>query len=425
MSEKKDTFWKLFFIFTSVLLVMSTAAAFVVAARQGLLSFNVPRFDPNRDPFAYAEEPAPVVATSTSFYREALPLGYSNSSWDAQVVWASTEKSYKGTHSIKATYTKEGGGAAMQGPSISTSDEKGISLAVMPEAGINDLYLALFDKHGNEIGEQSLGWYTPQGSLKTGVWQVVDVPLANFATTTPGSIAGFGVVSLDKGVAYIDSVHLTATTTPHAAWKEPPFVDKTAVTYLMAHAPTTTLPYALAMTPQGVSAWHSLYGGLFMLTQQSSSTPPTVALGPSANGDAMTILLGSHAWGDYRVDTLLDWGEARSYSILLRFTDDANFASCAFSQDGAGVQIYYMHKGISQLLAESPSLPSPDLDAWYHTALSASVKGNTITCYVKTDQSISATIPGLSPTGAIGVEVWDPSPYPAPHHLISLSANPL
>jgi hypothetical protein len=146
---------------------------------------------------------------------------------------------------------------------------------------------------------------------------------------------------------------------------------------------------------------------------------------PKVGGDGMVAYLGGRNWQDYKVDTVLDWGSITSLSLLMRFKDDGNFVSCAFGEYGAGVQLYQVANGFSKVLGESPSLPVPDQDPWYHVHVGAKVVGNRASCFLNNEEIIGANIPTIAATGTVGLEAWDGAALRAPHHILYFRVDPV
>src|SRR5262249_23647065 len=127
----------------------------------------------------------------------------------------------------------------------------------------------------------------------------------------------------------------------------------------------------------------------------------------------------------YKIDTVLDWGPTESYSILVRFKDDANFVSCAFGNYDATVQIYSVENGVSTSEGQSPLLAVRAFEPWKDAHASASVQDDKVTCYVDGEAALPATLPDMAAKGGVGFETWTRNTYDPPHTLKSLNITAL
>jgi hypothetical protein len=135
----------------------------------------------------------------------------------------------------------------------------------------------------------------------------------------------------------------------------------------------------------------------------------------------MLIFGGGKEWTDYAIETRVDWGLVSSFSIVARFKDDKNFATCAFSNYGAMIQIYEVHNGQSTLFSQSPLLPTKSFEWWKDIKAGTKVKGDRVTCTLAGESIISATIPTLPTSGTFGFETWDKYANPTPHTIRAVS----
>ena len=412
-----DRFWKVFWFVLGLLTL-----AYILVTGELFYLYNPLRtadaasvgisYDPARDPFERMKRDQEMRPKFTGeyFYQDSLPLAFSDWSWSVRNDWYSTEQHLEGTRSLKITFLQEWAGARAYASDIDIAVYEGISLSVFPDQKVGDLYIELFDTSGRSLGRQSISWYAFSGTLNPSTWNTISIPLENLMPIGQAkrNISGFSIGSDHPGVAFVDAVRLEKTVVRHARWKEPlpsqGEVEKPAT--------PIDLPYHLAFTTDAMSAWRTVFGR-FDLTQGG------VRLGPTAEKTtgSMSYLRGGKAWRDYHVETTTYWGPTETFSILVRYVDDANFISCAFSSYDAVAQIYIVHKGSSTLLGTSPGLPIRANEAWKDAKAGASVVGKKVSCFVDGEKVLSATIPEMAESGSIGFETWTRNTYDQPHLL--------
>jgi hypothetical protein len=418
MVEQQDSFWKLFFVATLGIVCL---AGLVIAAMIIRPADSLPTLPhtSSAEPYAYVQADS-VTATSTYFYRESIPLGFSNASWSASIDWRSPLRRFEGSYAARAEFTSEWGGLAVAGSGHPRTSYSGISLAVFAEPGLSDLYLELYNAAGNPIGRQSIGWYFPEGALVTGRWQQLTIPIQNFGSA-PNVIGGFAVLAPQKGVAYVDDVRLTRTAPAHAAWT-PEKNGDTAVSLgeLFARTKEASLPYSLRFEPLTMLDWHAS-SGLFLIEDGR------LRVGPAPKGGGMhATFLGGRTWTDYRIDATVLWGPAASVSLAARITDENSQVSCSYSQLGTVVQIYSMQQGTSTLVAESAytEMDLPSRLEWAKVPLSMEVRGKRVYCYAYGRLLLTAYPPNMPENGSVGIEVWDEKTGVEPHIVTVFSVSP-
>jgi hypothetical protein len=411
-----DTFWKLFWIVVGVLASLFFAVVLALvyfynptktadAAAVGIV------FDPSRDPFANKrpDDNRPKF-TGEYFYQDALPLAFADWSWGVSVNWNSSEEAYDGTDSFKVNFLQDWSGVRVQASPIDLSLYKGISLAIYPKGQLDDLYIELFDASGNTLGRQSLAWYTSSGKFSSGAWNRVEIPFKNLFPEgqSPRAITGFAISTVHPGVAFIDAVHLEGSVPSHDRWYEPKPVDDVPE----KPDPPIPLSYALNSGPIVKNEWKTIFG-------KFEPTPDGVRIGttPEKTTGSMSFIRGGQNWSDYSVDTTTYWGQTSSFSILVRYKDDANFVSCAFSNYDAVAQLYEVKKGVSTLIGASPGLAIREYEPWKDAKAGASVQGDRVSCFVDGEQVLSYEIPDITPTGSAGLETWTQNTYDSPHLL--------
>lgn len=419
-----DKFWRLFWIIVGIfaLLYLITVGALVYfynptktadAAAVGIV------FDPSRDPFAESRpsDNRPKF-TGEYFYDESLPLSLANWSWSVRVDWNSFDMSYEGVNSFKVNFLQEWSGVRVNASDIHISDYQGLSLAVFPKGNLGDLYIEVFDTYGNSLGKQSLSWYSATGVLLPYTWNHISIPFQNLFPEGQSirPITGYAISTVNPGIAYIDSVHLEKTVPEHSRWYEP----KPSEVVPEKPDPAIPLPYSIRARPEVKNEWKTIFG-------KFETTPEGIRIGtiPEKSTGSMSFVRGGQNWTDYKVDTMLYWGQTASFSILLRYKDDANFTSCAFSNYNEVVQLYQVKNGVSQLLGASPGLPIRSFEPWRDARAGASVQGSTVSCYVDGEKVLSYEIPSMATSGSVGVETWTRNTFDSPHTMQAFSVEQL
>lgn len=421
MVDQHDSFWKIFFTATLGTVVLGVIVVAFLITRPDLSLPNLPH-NSSGEPYAYAAQPLPSAATSTYFYRESIPLGFSNSSWNSRVDWHSGLRRYEGSYSARGEFLGEWGGIALSGAGHPTASYTGFSLVVYAEAGNTDLYLELYDKSGKTVGRQSLGWYFPSGKLETGQWQVITIPLINFGPI-PSQIGGFAVIAPQKGVIYIDDVHLARIAPEHAPWK--PATDSNSfgvsLPELFARASQKDLPFSLSFEPYKVLEWQ-IASGTFAIDKNRLYVGP-----PQKGGGMRAAYLGGVKWTDYEVNADVLWGPTDSIALVGRIKDENSQVSCSFSSLGRIVQIYEMENGVSTLIRESAytEMELPSQLEWAKVPLTMKIKGSRVECYAYGRLLLTANPPHIQPKGSVGIEVWDEKANTAPHEITVFTVSPL
>jgi len=420
MVEQQDSFWKLFFTATAGVLALAAFVITILLIKPPNALPGLPHADAS-EPYAYAGGPE-LTATSTYFYRESIPLGFSNTSWNSSTDWRSPQRRFEGTYAARAEFTSEWGGLSLAGRALPSASHAGISLALFAEPEIQDLYLELYNAAGAIVGRQSIGWYFPSQKLETGAWHMVTIPLSNFGVV-PAAIGGFAVISQQKGVVYVDDIHLAKNAPAHAVWIPAPEVagtSTTSLTELFARTKQIELPFWLAREPEQMLQWHASTGP-FSISEKG------ITAGPPAKGGGMhTTFLGGQKWTDYRVNAVTNWGSAASFSLVARISDENTQVSCSFSQFAGVIQIYVMKDGISELINESAYIEAlpPQIHPWTDIPLAIEVKGGRVNCYAYDRLSLSATPKNLPASGSVGIEVWDEQMNKEPHIIKTFSVEP-
>jgi hypothetical protein len=373
-------------------------------------------FNASQDPFQ-TRRPTDLRPPfkGAEIYTDSLPIAFGDWSWGVNVDWASSDAAFSGSRAIKIQFLQEWAGARIQASPIDISDYKGISLTVFPDKNVGDVYLTLFDASGRELGRQSLAWYASGKTLLPSVWTTVTVPFSNLFPQGQSvrPITGLSVGSDQPGTLLVDEIRLEKNALQQDRWREPVYTP-------IPEKPVTPigLPYKLSFVPESAEAWRTVYGRFSLIGNG-------IRLGPiekKTNG-SMSYLAGAKTWTDYRVDTTLYWGQTSAFSILVRFADDGNFVSCAFSRYNELVQLYVVQNGVSRLVGTSPSLPVKAIEAWNDAKAGASVQGSIATCFVDGEAILSYDLPDMQKIGGIGFETWTQNTYDSPHTLQALSVS--
>ena len=423
-----DNFWKLFWVSAGIALLLcvalSTVLFFSFTDQTDLVSAVGVTYEEGKDPFQseLLGGSLPYSLSAGYFYQNALPLYFKSWTWEATADWRSGEQKKDGEYSLKAEFRVPGGTVGMNGPTISTKDASSLALSVWVDSVVEDLYLNMYDSNGNSLGQQSVGWYAQSGILTPNEWHDILIPLENLLLgSSRDSVNGISISGKNAGIAYVDNLKLSSTKIFHVVWVAPPLAPGRAFNPFATSTPAA-LPYTFSPAPELLGKWYTYYGS-FRLGKKG-----LVEIGPSPetkSTGSMTVLRSGVQWSNYEVHTTINWGAVSVFSLLARFVDDGNFVSCAFSRYGEAVQIYHVVSGKSTQLAQTPGLAVPDWEPWVGVSMGVRVKGNRVSCILRGDEVVSATIEGLRPAGTVGFETWDPNPESAPHTLVSLSVKAL
>ncbi len=424
---KKGSFWSPFLFFFGGIALAALAIGgwvFVRYVQSDNPASVIQGHDFAHDPFSrplipysditnYDSTQAPPALRNGFLYQDAMVNGFGAWGWHASGVWASTEQVAEGAYSLKVSYDQPFGSFGASGFStlLSTSTQS-LSLMVYPDAEVSDVRVLLFDEQGHALREQSLGWYTLNGKLLPGVWQKVTIPISNLISSSTLGITGFGFAGSATGTAYFDAVQFSPQTISVAPWV--PKVDDVGegVYDPLATSTQFSLPYTMKMGPGGLVGWHTFFGRLAMSRSWLSVGPAQ-----GSNTDSLSVFRSGKLWQDYQIDTTLDWGETSVFSLIMRFVNDRNYLSCAYSHYGETVQIYQMKDGVSTMIAQSPGLSIPFYSPWEHVSLTGQVYGNTVACFLDGEKVLTANATGAPSTGSAGIEAYDQNPFASPHHV--------
>lgn len=171
------------------------------------------------------------------------------------------------------------------------------------------------------------------------------------------------------------------------------------------------LPYHDDFTAD--AGWRGTWGS----RQIETGSGMTLAATASTTG-SFTVLDGTQLWTNYMYTVDTTWEGGSHVSLIGRFVDPNNYASCVFSNDG--VRIEEKVNGVVRVLRHvdnTVDIPTPNV------SFGMLVDGAFIRCY---EGSRVATFAyDLSPSldaGAIGMQVWDPATDTARLRVRSLSA---
>lgn len=419
---KKDQFWKYFLISCAVLLTGASVAAYATITVISPTRLPAVALLPENMENTVAHAEAETVTPTDYFFRESIPLGYDKWSWSANVNWRASTHYFEGSHSLEIRFTEPWGGVEISGPGTPTAGYNGIALAVFAEEGFENFYLELYDGSGTLVGRQAIGWYFPEKKLVSRRWQEVIIPFVNFNGTIPRTISKISLIGKQVGSVYVDNVHLVAHATPHERWEpqsEETNVPVPTVTDILHQTPSSPLPYFLGFDPAFANLWYTTIGSFRL-------APTEAQLSLLSDGSsAQAIFLGGKDWTNYRADTVVNWGSPDTFTFVMRYANEQNYASCAFSTYGLYVQIYEMRNGESRLVSQSPELGISRIEAWKNVRHGAEVSGNRISCYLNGEMVLAAELPTIPSEGTVGLEAWSPNTGGSPHRLQSFSVSPL
>jgi hypothetical protein len=427
-----DKFWKIFWIGAGSITLLGCSMAltlFMLNTRQGnLLAAIGVSYQDGKDPFQSTLLGIGSTATSTNYslhdgflYQDALPIGFRSWYWQAAADWRSLEDPHEGPYALKAFFATAGGTVGMSGPDVSLKDIHSLSLWVRADEQVGDVFLTVYDRVGNSLGVQSLGWYAQNGSLLPNSWAEVVIPLANIIGSSSATVmTGFSISGKNPGSASIDQIQLSKNEVTHDKWVPPPEPMGQPFNPFATSSPAN-LPYSFTPNPDQLSRWYSYFGYF------GPGKNGEIIMGPlsASSTGSMTVFRGGRNWTDYAVDSVVNWGETRSLSLLGRFQDDGNFVACAYSHYGESAQIYQVKKGESTLISQSPALAIKDIEAWKGVQMGIKVRGNVVSCSINQQDVLKATLSDMPTSGTVGFETWDPDPTTSPHTLVSFMVTPL
>lgn len=389
--------------------IFLNTSLFFAYTRPGAMSAVAGVFNSAIDPFGSHLRKAAGTLSSDTLYQDALPLSLSSWSWEADADWRSIAANHEGPHTLRIRFTAGGGTVGANGSSIDITKRTAVSLWLLPDGRVEDLYLTLYNNSGVSLGTQSLGWYTGGGKLTPGLWQEVRVPLSSFAAPRGGTISGFAISAKEVGMAFADSIKLMNEPVSHAPW-----VPSTPALILdpFSNATPVPLPYNLSFDGNALGAWHT-YVGKFLIEDNM------LLAGPSSiqtSTGSLSVIPGGRAWSNYRARVNVEWGDASTLSLLLRASDENSYVSCAFSDQGGFVQMYLVKEGnVTTLGHASRRAKSQDL--------SAEVRGDKVSCYAGEKEMLDETVVGMEVLGSAGISSWDQSVEAGSHRIHSFSVE--
>lgn len=420
-----DRFWKSFWLlFSGATLLCIAVSASIFFAHVGSIDTAVVGMDytPDKDPFETSLHAAAAPVLAGGFlYKDALPLGLNTWAWDATLDWRSSGQVYEGGYALRAVFTKEWAGFGVSGIKIDTTANKTLSLAVRPDGTVGDLYIEAYDKNGVELGRQSLGWYTPGGSLPPNQWQLIAIPIQNLlGSSTSPTITALSLSTTNPGTVYVDAIQFTSAPSSHAPWVyvepdgyvEPPFNP-------FATSTAISLPYTQTFSVNNDDEWYSLRG----FFEQDYNE---FKIGPQkgGNADSLALLRGGKAWTDYEVTATVTWGTTRVFALIARMSDENNYVSCSFSNQSDTIQMYDVQNGVSTLVTQSDKLHYSDYTGG-NGHPGATVQGNTLSCSIDGKQILQKVIADIPARGTVGMEAWDQDDTLTAHEVTSFTVLPV
>ncbi len=170
-----------------------------------------------------------------------------------------------------------------------------------------------------------------------------------------------------------------------------------------------SLPYRelFEHTENWISAW-----GNTTLSDQSLLVESVLP----GNG-ASVFLDGAADWQDYRFDASLQLQSGKSFDLLVRSKDGANFAGCTFER--FGVQLFVVSGGVNKTVA-SIAIPGLDPSQWNDVGIE--VKDHVVTCRSKGRLALKYTVGTGEAIGGPGLRVFTES-QEAPARLLMRQAT--
>jgi len=380
---------------------------------------------PNQDPFGSNVRQATFSISEGYIFKDAVPLGLNTWVWDTAANWRASGQVFEGSSDIKAIFNKSWAGFGLGGFTIDSGAERTLSLAVRPDENVGDLYIELYNKKGNSMGRQSLGWYVPSGALVANQWQTISIPVQNLlGSSTSATITALAISTTNPGTVYVDSIQFNNRSSAHDPWfyhvPETPEVPVYVPPPFNPFATSTALklPYSLSFSPNFNDDWFSPRG---FFKQDYDS----FYLGPAkGDNDALAYVRGGKMWGDYQVSAKVAWGSASVFALVARMQDEGNYASCSYSSSGDTIQMYVVKDGVSTMVTQSDKLHYADYSGGA-VQTGASVQGKTLTCSLDGQQILSQNIADMASQGTAGMEAWDQDGSRTAHQIETFKVIPL
>jgi peptidoglycan hydrolase-like protein with peptidoglycan-binding domain len=254
----------------------------------------------------------------------------------------------------------------------------------------------------------STGYYGPMTAAAVGSFQTF------YGLPAIGAVGPLTRVAIQAATC---QPIVTPAPTPIVVASSTPATATTTSTTASSTTPTKgTLPYHAETFTDWQTAWGSV---------STTSTGELHLQGTLTNNGAEAIYPASLKWTDYRytVNASVAFG---NISLIARYIDGNNFLSCGFSRDW--VEIDQVANGTSTVLA-SKSVPGilTGYSPAKTTAVSMSVKGNTVSCAgFGPSDNITYTLPAGSPMqGGIGIESWFATALADQLDLHSVQVDPI
>lgn len=157
---------------------------------------------------------------SYDLYTDSYQSGWGKWSWGSTEAENSTASYvFKGTKSIKVTYTAAWGGFAPGAPStFSTVGYRDLTFAVYNYSGGDDLYVLGMNSAGTYGNNVSIKNYTGaidtngNGTIPQGRWSWVRIPIADLGLGSSPTLSYVAIRSSKPAVVYIDEMSFVAST---------------------------------------------------------------------------------------------------------------------------------------------------------------------------------------------------------------------
>jgi len=159
------------------------------------------------------------------------------------------------------------------------------------------------------------------------------------------------------------------------------------------------VPYETAT--YGFKGWKNSFGSF-------KQEEDEMYIGSNASTTSSLVTLqGSEDWVNYKFNTLVDWYQGSSFTLVARYKDSKNYVACSFSLYGRGVRLFKVINGKTYDYGQSPQLPIPAVGPWKNNNLSISVTGNHIECLRNNESVLRDDMAGIPSAGGVGLKTWN------------------
>lgn len=150
--------------------------------------------------------------------------------------------------------------------------------------------------------------------------------------------------------------------------------------------------------------WKSILGSISAKHVDSNNVNLLAVKAGATNSTSFAELQGSEAWTDYSYAMKVNFISGTAFSLIGRYVDDNNYATCTFEQNGYGridATVNGKTTKIAQVKKYIPNIPYVE-----NISYSMTVKGDQVQCIVN-GAAITGTIPGMPAAGGIGIKAYN------------------